>query len=202
LVDAQDLKSCDQKWLYGFNSRPGYLSPNGAFDLTKLRQSTKDAPMHFCKVKRIFLFAILIIGCTKSQNSGYKGPPLLSTAPWLLRYTDTLAISGSGYKVVRIPASGCARTDTIRFLPFNIATIKSDSNYVVTGSCGLPVHGIWLSSPDSLSSFGLPSDTTGLLPGYAKIELLTKDSMTLTQRSSFRNPDSLFANFVTMRYSH
>lgn len=24
LVDTQDLKSCGQQWLYGFNSRPGY----------------------------------------------------------------------------------------------------------------------------------------------------------------------------------
>ena len=151
--------------------------------------------MHYRTIKLIFSFTMLIIGCNKSQPSGYEDPPLFYAAPWVLRYTDTVAVSGTSYETVRIPASGCALTDTIRLLP--------NEKYVASGSCGPAVNGIWSSTPDSLFGFaiGVISDTPKTM-STAKVQLLTKDSMILIQRSNFRNPDSLFANFVAMRYSH
>ncbi|PWT76089.1 MAG: hypothetical protein C5B59_07405 [Bacteroidetes bacterium] len=154
--------------------------------------------MHCCKVRFIFLFTFLIICCRQSLPPGsYTDPPLLYVAPWVLRYTDTVAISGSNYQVVRILASGCALTDTIRFQ--HIDSVH-ENKYLVSGSCGLPLNGIWAFSPDIIS-FSLPSDTL-IFMRNATIKLLTKDSMTLAQQASFRNPDSTFAYFVTMRYSH
>ena len=138
---------------------------------------------------------MLIIGCTKSQPNVYVEPPLLYAAPWLLADKDTVAVSGTNYRVVRVPASGCTFTDTIRLMP--------NEKYLVSGSCGLSVYGVWSSSPDSSFGFGIGvlSDSLKLLSN-ARIQLLTKDSMVLIQRSSFRNPDSMFANFVTRGYSH
>jgi hypothetical protein len=137
---------------------------------------------------------MLIVGCTpRNMPGGYADPPLLYAAPWLLRYTDTVSISGSSYQMVRIPASGCALTDTIRLLP--------NETYVVSGACGPSVIGNWISLPDSTFDFRFLSDTLNPM-ATAQIHLLTRDSMILIQRASFRNPVSLLANFVTMGYSH
>ncbi|PWT72978.1 MAG: hypothetical protein C5B59_14610 [Bacteroidetes bacterium] len=155
--------------------------------------------MHCCKIGHIFLFTLVIIGCRESLPPGsYTDPPLLYAAPWVLCYTDTLAISGSNYQVVRIPASGCILTDTIKFLENNI----HENKYLVTGSCGPSLNGIWAVSPEiDIISYSLPTDTL-IFMRNATIKLLTKDSMTLIQQASFRNPDSTFANWVTSGYSH
>lgn len=41
LVDTQDLKSCGQQWLYGFNSRPGYITASISGAVFLFTQSAK-----------------------------------------------------------------------------------------------------------------------------------------------------------------
>ena len=53
-VDTQDLKSCGQKWLCGFKSRPGYSEPSEplkAFLFSGFQ--TRNNTLKFCRQKKL-----------------------------------------------------------------------------------------------------------------------------------------------------
>jgi hypothetical protein len=122
---------------------------------------------------------------------------LITVGSWVLAYTDTASIDSANVPhFYQIPATDCERKESVSFA-FGI-------NYHAQLVCNQPAAGELIGSwnylgIDSVFGYGLKTDSPFLNP--AKLLLVSKDSLKLVQRSSFTNPDNLYAGFVEKTYS-